>query len=329
VTDLFVAFAGLDVRTVRDAVPPTVLCALEPDGMPARDGADHVLELGPWVSRTPTCHVLPSVALLTSRPYSVRFEIAGRRGATWTRWVATATLGESGFIEEPSAEDGLTAEIDEVRATPPVDAVRVRVRLRGAPDLLTDTPWLATVSLWDGTIGSPPAPAATRIRLRVPSRTQFAEPEPVRMRICSPTSLGMALEYFGHAVPTMDLAHAVFHRATDRYGVWPAAVCAAAARGLPGFLLRFSDWDAVAWCLKRGSPIVASIRFGEGELTNAPLPGTSGHLVVITGMDGSDVLVNDPAAPAAASVPRRYRRDEFSRAWLEGSGVGYVFFRAR
>jgi hypothetical protein len=25
-------------------------------------------------------------------------------------------------------------------------------------------------------------------------------------------------------------------------------------------------------------------------------------------------------------VPRLYRRDEFTRAWLNGSGVGYVFF---
>ena len=119
---------------------------------------------------------------------------------------------------------------------------------------------------------------------------------------------------------------AVFHAPTDRYGVWPAAVRAAAAHGVPGYLLRFPDWKAAAWCLDRGLPIVASVRFSPGELTNAPIPETTGHLVVITGLHDDDVLVNDPAAPSAESVPCRYRRDEFSRVWLERSGVGYVFF---
>jgi hypothetical protein len=47
---------------------------------------------------------------------------------------------------------------------------------------------------------------------------------------------------------------------------------------------------------------------------------------VLTGHVNDVVLVNDPAAPTAASVARRYRRDQLTRAWLERTGVGYVLF---
>ena len=83
---------------------------------------------------------------------------------------------------------------------------------------------------------------------------------------------------------------------------------------------------AAAWCLTRGLPVIASIRYGEGELEGAAIQATSGHLVVLTGCEDGVVLVNDPAAPTRDAVPRRYRRDELTRAWLARGGVGYVLF---
>jgi len=47
---------------------------------------------------------------------------------------------------------------------------------------------------------------------------------------------------------------------------------------------------------------------------------------VLTGYDGGDVFVNDPAAPRASEVARRYRLDELRRVWLARSGMGYVLF---
>jgi hypothetical protein len=237
------------------------------------------------------------------------------------------TVGDAAFRAVPAEVDGLAADIDLWIAAEPVEAVRLRVRLR-APASVLAAPWLLTLSASD--LGPPgaPAPKPAPVRLEVPPISQAAEAPEIAMRICSPTCVAMVLAYFGAAVGAGDLAAEVFHAGLDRYGVWPAAVGAAARRGLLGYLLRFPDWDSAAWCLDRGLPIVASVRFEAGELPGAPLERTAGHLIVLTGYEGGDVLVNDPAAPAAGEVRRRYRLADVARVWLERAGVGYVFFPA-
>jgi hypothetical protein len=109
--------------------------------------------------------------------------------------------------------------------------------------------------------------------------------------------------------------------------VRPAAVLAAGRHGVAGYLLRVPDWAAAAWCLEHGLPLIASVRYAAGELAGAAVPETSGHLIVLTGIDGDHALVNDPAAPTSSTVPRRYKLSDLSRVWLERTGVAYVLFR--
>src|SRR2546430_10460405 len=148
------------------------------------------------------------------------------------------------------------------------------------------------------------------------------------MRICSPTSVAMVLAYWSARVEVASLAREIFPPGLDRYGVWPAALRAAGRYGVAGYLLRFPDWPSAAWCLTQGLPVIASVRYGAGELAGAAVPETTGHLLVLTGYEGDAVLVNDPAAATAASVARRYRLDQPCRAWLERARRGDVLLPA-
>ena len=231
-TDLFAACARLDPRCVADAIAPAVARGVDVDRAPLADGDDLVIEAGPWIPRTPARHLLPSLALLSDAPCGVRFELSARHGDAWSPWVATATLGDAAFTPQADAANGLRTEIDEVHAAPAVDAVRLRARIGGpGRHAALDAPWLLTLSASDGVLPARDA-AADAAPLAVPPRTQMTEPDAVRLRVCSPTSVGMALEYLGCPVPTSTLAAEVFHPPSDRYGLWPAAVRAGAAHGM-------------------------------------------------------------------------------------------------
>jgi hypothetical protein len=327
-TDLFASCSRFTSNALVDVIPPTVRRSID-TGTIVSDGEDLMIDAGPWIPRAPVRHLLPSLAVLSPSPWSVRFEVSVGRHAHWSPWAATVTLGAASFPPVSPSVEGLRADIDEFHAEPAADTVRLRARIRGRDrQALCEAPWLLTLSAWSGlAAGHKPMAAASSMSLGVPARSQMQEDDAVRARICSPTSAAMVMDYFGHPVATSAMADEVFHAATDRYGVWPAAIKAAASHGVPGYLLRFPDWDAALWCLERELPIVASLRYGPGELTGAAMPETPGHLVVITGVEQRGVLVNDPAAATPVDVPRRYRRDEFVRAWLGHSGVGYVFFR--
>jgi hypothetical protein len=303
-------------------VPPACRRGVDPAPPAVREGADTLLMLPTWTPRRSAVHLLPSFAPLTESPLAFRFELSVHAEGQWSGWAATATLGAGEFAPLPAATPPLTCDVDVFRAASPVDAVRLRVRIRGD----ASPRWTAALSAADATSGDVRVPDGAVARLQVPALSQREADPTLGPRICSPTSVAMVLGYWGRTVAPTSLAAEMYHPALDIYGVWPAAVRAAAARGLAGYLLRFPDWGAARWCLERGIPIVTSVRYTVGELTDAAIDATPGHLLVVNGIDGDAVLVNDPAAPTAAAVCRRYRADEFARVWLARGGVGYVLF---
>jgi hypothetical protein len=327
-TDLFLAASGWPSSALVGVVPPACRRDVEPMPAPRRDGDDAVVDLPEWRPRRAARHFLPSFSALHPAPASFRFEVSLERAGRWSAWVAGATVGAARFAPLEGRTAGLAAEIDEFVAEAPANAVRVRLRVRAADwHALFASPWLVSLSAWDGSLPGPDTAPSGAARLAVPAQSQMEADEAIRMRICSPASVAMVLAYWGARVEVASLAREIFHPDLDRYGVWPAAIRVAGRHGVAGYLLRFPDWTSAAWCLEQGLPVIASVRYNAGELAGAAIPETTGHLLVLTGYEGDAVLVNDPAAATAASVARRYRLDQLRRVWLERAGVGYVLVR--
>jgi hypothetical protein len=335
---LWVTTSGLPGQVLSEAIPPA--CRRRVDGpSTVQIAGEEALVETPARPAGGATVFIPSFAVHSALPFSGRLELCVRVEGAWSPWVAGVGLGPEAFAPSPPAES-LDVDVDVFRARVPVEAVRLRLRLRALePAAVLAAPWMLALSASPPAVSSaeqerPPAistrtpmgGAERRVRLQVPARSQMEAEAAIAPRICSPTCVAMVLDFWRRPARLDALAAEIFHPGVDLYGVWPAAIVAAGRRGLAGYLLRFPDWAAAEWCLARGLPIIASVRYGAGELTDAAVAETPGHLIVLTGWDGDDVLVNDPAAPTAAAVGRRYRRDELVRVWLERNGVGYVLF---
>jgi hypothetical protein len=157
---------------------------------------------------------------------------------------------------------------------------------------------------------------------------------------CSPTSVSMVLASLGRLpsereyswVPAGHPSPWVDHAARSHYdygfegaGNWSFSAAYASTHADTAFVTRLRNLREAERFIKAGIPLVASIRFGPGELDGAPIGSTDGHLLVIVGFtDTGDVVVNDPAAPRARGVRRVYDRGQFENAWIPTSG-GLVY----
>jgi Peptidase_C39 like family len=326
-TDLLLASSAWPPDSLDRVVPPS--CAHEIVAAPSvtSTGNDLIVTFAEWRPRQPAHRLVPALSALGSNPAGFRFELSTYAAGTWSPWIAGATVGRARFPDGSVRAATLVCEIDEFIADPPAERVRMVLRAQAdGPSTGLAEPWCVSLSSWSP--GSEASAAAGGARLVVPALSQMEQNATIRHRVCSPTCVAMVLEYYGRHVAVTDLAREMFQPELDIYGLWPAAIRAASRRGIGGYLLRFPDWAAAQWCLEHGMPVIASVRYAAGELTDAAIAQTTGHLLVLTGYDGDHVYVNDPAAPRASEVARRYRLDELHRVWLTRSGVGYVLFDA-
>lgn len=163
-------------------------------------------------------------------------------------------------------------------------------------------------------------------RLPIPFRSQNWESPELRGEVCSPTSVSMVLEYRGVNRPTAEVCNTLYDAENRMYGNWWRAIQGAWVYGVPGYLERFGDWNAVKKQIAEGRPVIASTRTERGQLRHAPnYESLAGHLIVITGFDSEgSVLINDPAKRSPETGLCKYHPDDLEKIWFDRGGVGYI-----
>ena len=158
---------------------------------------------------------------------------------------------------------------------------------------------------------------------------------------CSPTAMSMLLGYYralpakanygwvnkSYADPWVEhVARVVYDYAYRGTGNWPFNTAYAANLAGDAFVTRLPSLRQAERFIRAGIPLAASISFGSGQLSGAPISSTAGHVVVIRGFTAAgNVIVNDPAASSNSTVRRVYNRGQFERAWqTKSKGTVYV-----
>ena len=231
----------------------------------------------------------------------------------------------------PEGADPVRLAIDALRLSGggAATAFQVRLTLRGG----AATPRVRLLAASTGVRGRPIPPPAEdpplgrAVTLAVPPRSQRVERAAIAGEICSPTALGMVLQFYGVDQPTEQIAGAVFDHGAEIYGNWPFNVAYAGSLGFQAVVRHFRSMGELERELQQGHPVIITHAFEAGELPESPLTRTKGHLIVVTGVTAAgDFLVNEPAAHPARgeAIARVYSRAHLRPVFLRHGGVGYV-----
>jgi hypothetical protein len=166
----------------------------------------------------------------------------------------------------------------------------------------------------------------SRISLNLPAISQKQRNRLIADRICSPTAVAMVLGYYRKKNLLEPVLCDCFHPVENMFGIWSQAIYAANSQGHLGWVCTIQKIEDLILLLNKGIPIATSICYEKDQLTGAPLERTSGHLVVISGINGSDLEVFDPAAESNPRVLQVYSLDEFWKAWQRKMGLSYLIF---
>ena len=261
---------------------------------------------------------------------SLRFELRVVGDGGWSRWY---TMGEwradGGRSVSGQSDANGKVDIDTLKLNSTATALQYRVEFSSSS--AANSPLLRQVSvvyadMRKGLAGPPLGRPAGAVRdLQVPGFSQLEQDPSVALKICSPTSLAMVLQYWGLNKSVPEVYTGVQDHTTGIYGDWPFNTAFAGANGFNARVDRFYSIEQLEREIAAGRPAIISISYSAGEITGAAAISTDGHLIVVRGFTPEgDVIVNDPVAPNSRSVRLVYRRDQLSRVWLRSGGIVYL-----
>jgi hypothetical protein len=145
--------------------------------------------------------------------------------------------------------------------------------------------------------------------------------------ICSPTSTTMLTSFLMRtSIDPVTFADNVLDSGLNIYGSWPFNIAHAfevcqgkfffSTRRLHSFLNLYEH-------LGKGIPVVVSVR---GYLPGAAKVMPHGHLLVVVGWDQAtkSVICNDPAFESHKNTRKKYRLEDFLRAWERSKRLAYI-----
>jgi hypothetical protein len=158
---------------------------------------------------------------------------------------------------------------------------------------------------------------------------------------CSPTSVTMVLAYWYTRTGNKQLAPFLNHSAVpdlvvpqvydpiyDGHGNWAFNTAFAASYGLCAYVTRLAGMEQIEPWIATGVPVIIGIAWTQGTLLHAPLPSSSGHLLVVIGFDErGQIITADPAGASESEVRRIYDILQLESAWQQSSvGVAYLIY---
>ncbi|MEM1027704.1 MAG: C39 family peptidase [Planctomycetota bacterium] len=283
--------------------------------------------------------LLPSWNVFAPPGTGLRLEVQTRDAARgdWSPWLHLGTWGSvSGGFQAVTEFNRGRVEIDVLRLRRPADAFKVRLDfLSFAADadasaivrrvMVVTSAKADEQAMADAVV---PTSVLAKRDLPVPFHTQQNNPEAIRSRTCSPTSVSMVMAYRGVDLPTADHAVGIYDTEYGIFGNWGRAVAWASQHGLTAELARIRNWEQVEAHVSAGQPLIASIAFDEGEFPSNVMEQTDGHLIVVRGLTAEgDAIVNDPAS-ADRGDGIIYKKEELAAAWFSRGGVTYLIGEA-
>lgn len=252
---------------------------------------------------------------------------------SWGKWGTNSARASISDMSDPLAyvdvdtftvrgNRGEAANKFQIKAILHTDNPRVApsVRLLGAS---TELGWNST--------SKHPTTTTLNKDIVTPAYSQMIRDPKIANSICSPTTITMAMNRMGENLLLEETALRNYDYDYEGFGNWAFSAALAGSYGYSSYSI-FTDIDGLKKQIAKGYPVGVSVKYtNDPSNTRYPYlegsPGTTpGHLILVRGFEtinGQDyVIVNDSFAPSDDTAVRKYKVDQFQKAWA--NGVAYI-----